>query len=526
MSERSCRRLVVLQVLVLSLLVTLSAGSGTSRSSPATTYETAAAENRIREVVMPAAARHDPRRPRPAARRATAPRWSSRSAAPSCCGRRTTARRSLDRLAGVHRHAARRVWAEDHALCGTGTRRAAAAGTARRTSRSRSPTRPTHRRWRLQILERREDFPGVTAELTAVREYPSRGGANAAHVLGYLGPVTDDEIATERRAAPTRPSCAQRPDRPRRAGGEYDEELRGNAGRQHAGGRPPRRRHRHAGRDAPPSAGNHLVTTIDAKVQAVAEKALQRRDQAGPDQRRHQQGHRQQAQGRLRRGRRDGRPRPAASSRWPATRRTTRTSGSAASAPRTKPSSAGRGTTGVPLSSRAIQGQFAPALDLQGGLAGRGGEGGLLVRRVLRLPAAYSIGGNRAKRNFESQGYGPINLGPAHRGVLRHGLLQFAYETVAAGRRHSTRRRRTPRTRGHQMAQEFGLGRRPASTCPASATGRIADRAGSRRTGRRPRTSTAKAKTGYPEVRATRAARLPGAAVEGELRRRLARPRR
>ena len=40
----------------------------------------------------------------------------------------------------------------------------------------------------LQIMERREDFPGVTAELTAVREYPQPLGANAAHELGYLGP--------------------------------------------------------------------------------------------------------------------------------------------------------------------------------------------------------------------------------------------------------------------------------------------------------------------------------------------------
>ena len=46
----------------------------------------------------------------------------------------------------------------------------------------------------LQIMERREDFPGVTAELTAVREYPEPLGANAAHELGYLGPVTDAEL--------------------------------------------------------------------------------------------------------------------------------------------------------------------------------------------------------------------------------------------------------------------------------------------------------------------------------------------
>ena len=40
----------------------------------------------------------------------------------------------------------------------------------------------------LQILERQEEFPGVTAEIQAVREYP--GGGPGAQVLGYLQPVT------------------------------------------------------------------------------------------------------------------------------------------------------------------------------------------------------------------------------------------------------------------------------------------------------------------------------------------------
>ncbi|MYR83873.1 penicillin-binding protein 2, partial [Streptomyces sp. SID685] len=46
----------------------------------------------------------------------------------------------------------------------------------------------------LQIRERSEDFPGITAEPEAVRRYPSPGKSNTAQVLGYLSPVTDDEI--------------------------------------------------------------------------------------------------------------------------------------------------------------------------------------------------------------------------------------------------------------------------------------------------------------------------------------------
>lgn len=46
----------------------------------------------------------------------------------------------------------------------------------------------------MQIMERREDFPGITAQPTAVRQYPGPDGANTAQVLGYLSPVTDDEV--------------------------------------------------------------------------------------------------------------------------------------------------------------------------------------------------------------------------------------------------------------------------------------------------------------------------------------------
>src|SRR5690606_39833301 len=46
----------------------------------------------------------------------------------------------------------------------------------------------------LQIRERAEDFPGITAEPQAVRRYAGPGKSNTAQVLGYLSPVTDEEI--------------------------------------------------------------------------------------------------------------------------------------------------------------------------------------------------------------------------------------------------------------------------------------------------------------------------------------------
>src|SRR3954471_8213235 len=45
----------------------------------------------------------------------------------------------------------------------------------------------------LRVLEQPEDFPGVTAEQQSLRAYPQPFGINAAHVLGYLSPITGDE---------------------------------------------------------------------------------------------------------------------------------------------------------------------------------------------------------------------------------------------------------------------------------------------------------------------------------------------
>ena len=70
------------------------------------------------------------------------------------------------------------------------------AGTARRTSRCRWPTTSTPRR-RCTIMERRRDFPGVSARLEAVREYPAPFNVNAAHMLGYLGPVTEEQLTEQ-----------------------------------------------------------------------------------------------------------------------------------------------------------------------------------------------------------------------------------------------------------------------------------------------------------------------------------------
>ena len=120
----------------------------------------------------------------------------------------------------------------------------------------------------LEILEDHDKFPGITAQAAAVRTYPAPFGANAAQMLGYLSPVTPDELA--------RPGNDFQPtDMVGRAGleAQYDSDLRGRSGVAEVAVDNLGRAVRTVSQTSPVP-GDDIVTTIDAHVQAVAEKSL------------------------------------------------------------------------------------------------------------------------------------------------------------------------------------------------------------------------------------------------------------
>ncbi|MDI5973114.1 penicillin-binding protein 2 [Streptomyces sp. SL13] len=124
----------------------------------------------------------------------------------------------------------------------------------------------------LQIMERREDFPGVAAQPTAVRHYGSPSGASAAQVLGYTAPVTDQEIQSSMKdGQPT----LTRSDQVGASGLEhtYDSQLRGTDGitRYTVDNRG---RVIGEANDTPAKAGSTLITSIDSRVQALTEQQL------------------------------------------------------------------------------------------------------------------------------------------------------------------------------------------------------------------------------------------------------------
>ncbi|RKE19082.1 penicillin-binding protein 2 [Streptomyces sp. TLI_171] len=125
----------------------------------------------------------------------------------------------------------------------------------------------------MQIMERREDFPGVTAQPTALRRYTGAEGASAAQILGYLSPVTDEEVtktADKDGRARRLPS-----DQIGRAGLEsvYDDDLRGTTGVDRLEVDNLGRVIGSAG-NTPAQPGNNLITSIDARVQKVVEDQL------------------------------------------------------------------------------------------------------------------------------------------------------------------------------------------------------------------------------------------------------------
>ena len=124
----------------------------------------------------------------------------------------------------------------------------------------------------LRILEEPEDYPGVTAQQQTVRSYPSPYGINAAGVLGYLSPITAGEYKTAQADGDESLNATSVVGR---AGVEkqYDSYLRGMPGYDTVTvdslGKPIGQ-----GEQVPAQPGDTLVTSIDAKVQSVAEREL------------------------------------------------------------------------------------------------------------------------------------------------------------------------------------------------------------------------------------------------------------
>ena len=462
MSERSQLRLFVLRVLVATLLVTLFGRLWFLQVFEAEGYELAASANQVREVVEPA-----PRGEVYDARGVELVR--NRTALVVSVSRNTLLRQPddgkavLERLAAVTGRPAATLAAQI-TPCGPSVQPPCWRGSPYQPVpvQEYDASDPEALAKVLRIEERREDFEGVTAEFAAVRDYPA--GDLAAHLLGYLGPLSPEE-ARRPDYAGVRPSTLVG-----RAGVEasYDEALRGVDGAQallvdRVGAVTGTQS------STPARPGGALVLSIDSAVQRVAEDALERAVLAA----------------RSLPARGTGLPLVADSGSVVVMEAKTGRVVAMASYPSYDPTVFIGGATaaeyaalvdearGAPLVFRAIQGAYAPASTFKVISAAAAVESGdFPLRGTYPCPGVFQP---TAQTNFDSAPLGTIDLRAALVQSCDTIFYSFAYDQwLRDGGNRPVAGPRDPMVR---MAQAFGLGEPTGVDLPSERSGTIADRA-------------------------------------------------
>ncbi len=322
----------------------------------------------------------------------------------------------------------------------------------------------------LKIAERREDYPGVSADALTLRQYPY--GSLAAHSLGYVGPVNQGELDAAEKSGRTDLHLNAQIGR---AGLEkiYDGDLRGADGVRYV---TVDNRGTVLGvqRETQAQRGNTLVTSLDRDVQRIAEQSLsaeitKRRQQVDKE------------------GNRYAAPSGAAVVMDPQTGRVIALATTPTYDPtvfvggisRTELSRLTDEDAGVPLISRAVAGQFAPGSTFKlvsTSSAVMSGRATLSGR--YGCPGSLQVG-NRQKRNFEGRGIaGSIDLRIALAKSCDTIFYDFAQRDWYSDEgRIDDGSKATEQLQ--RMARAYGFGREPALDLPAGEQtgGRIVDRA-------------------------------------------------
>jgi penicillin-binding protein 2 len=319
----------------------------------------------------------------------------------------------------------------------------------------------------VKILEQAEDYPSVLAQAQDVRAYPQPYGVNAAGVLGYLSPITAGELDAAKKKGDTSVNGASVVGR---AGleKEYDQYLRGEPGYKKVSVDSMGRVLGDSG-EVKSTPGDTLVTSIDAKVQGVTETALH--DAITTARKTYD---------------------PVTHKNYVAD------SGAAvvmdaktgqivamASEPTYNPAEWVGGITakqlkrlysakaGIPLLSRATQGQYAPGSTWKPVMTTGALNNGFTPDTLLDCSSGLQVG-NRWFKNYESESYGMITFAKA----LQVSCDTFFYRVGLSfwqkfGSDPQNVKAKDPLT---AIAKEFGFGKPTGIDLPGEASGRIASR--------------------------------------------------
>lgn len=454
--RRRDARLIVLQVLFLSLIATLFLRVAWMQVGDSGQYRTAATANGVREVVVPA-------------QRGLIldqqgrPMVANRSTLSVTIDRAELARQPDDGAAVLDQLAAK-----------LGTSAEALSVRLKSCGTPGAPKQPLC--WNgpneqpavvaedvpqdvgLQLMESEGNFKAVRTELTPTRSYPGPYGANFAHAAGYLGPMTQEEVAALDEEDKVMATSAIG-----RSGLEqqYNDVLMGSVGVQQVSVS-------RSGavtdtlRDEPAIPGDNLVTSVDARLQALVEKQLIAALDLGREQ-----------------------GNPADSGTIVVTDVTNGRVLAMASAPTYDPQVWVGGIDGAdysaltdekqgnPLLNRATQGTYAPASTFKVMSAAAAIKSGYDPNQGYSCPSSYSVGGQEF-RNYESRAYGSVDFARALAISCDTVFYRLAHEMWGAD--GGINPKGAPDEAIYREAREFGLGEKTGIDIPGESTGRVVGR--------------------------------------------------
>lgn len=343
----------------------------------------------------------------------------------------------------------------------------------------------------LELMEERGDLPAVRTDLRPLRSYPKPFGVNAAHLAGYLGPISQAELDN---LDPQSADTAE--ERVGRAGLEeqYNAVLAGQPGVQ----RVAVSRSGKVGQtleDRAAVAGDNVVTNIDAHLQSVVEEQLQ----AALDLARKQD-------------------LPGDSGSIVVTDVTNGHILAMASAPTYDPGlwvggiSAGNYAKltsekrGNPLLDRATQGVYSPASTFKAISTAAVLEAGYTGSQTIPCPSSYNVGG-QSFSNYESHAYGDITLARA---------LSVSCDTVFYRLANQLWQKdgglasdQNAKEVMVNEARDFGLGKKTGIDLPGEYPGRVIGRAEKQANyAERKDDYCKRASNGYPDVQPAERAKL------------------
>jgi penicillin-binding protein 2 len=309
----------------------------------------------------------------------------------------------------------------------------------------------------LKVLENADKYPGVDAEPVPIRTYPTTAGENAAHVLGYVGSVTEKDLAD-----PTK--------------SYYRNEVLGKDGleliyNQYLRGLPGvktvivdrKESITQQSRNTKPVPGYNLVTNLNVKLQAATEKALEsavRRSKS--------MGYKADGGAALVMDVHSGKILAIAS--YPTFEPSMWEKGLTVAQAKNLYSDA----AGVPALSRPLQGMYAPASTFKALSVVAATKAGYNMSARYDCPATVQIG-NREFKNFETKPLGKIPMQQAIAVSCDTVWYQIAYdEWVRDG---GLAPKSDLNDYFFKTAQGFGLGQKTGIDLPGEATGRLPDRA-------------------------------------------------